>query len=332
MDKIEIFWKTFLVEKNLDLNTKYYESFHFERTEKWANELLRLVLEGTKKATASLLFTYEIENKRLPQVGDLSIVTDWYGNPHCVIKTTKVTHIPFKDMTYDICKREGEDDTLESWKKGHLKFFKAEAAELGFEFSEDMKVCFEDFEVVYSNSFNPKYDKLILRKPTKEDEIKIMEYKQEFIDYKDSIHGGCGLQEFNDYDLWLKHLERMTNPDDLPEGRVVSSEYMSVRVSDGKLVGLVNIRHYLNEIWLKTSGHVGYSIRPTERQKGYAHEQLRLALQICDDLGINPILITCNKDNEGSRRTILKAGGIKENEITEDDGNIVERYWINRKK
>lgn len=148
-EKIDIFWKDFLIKTNRCETTKYLDVFHFELTEKWANELLRLVLIGQKKATASSLWSYEIEGERVPKVGDLSIVTDWEGVPRCVIETSAVTIIPFSEITYDICKREGEDDTLESWRAGHRRFFKGEGKELGYEFSNDMPVIFEDFEVVY---------------------------------------------------------------------------------------------------------------------------------------------------------------------------------------
>jgi uncharacterized protein YhfF len=148
-EKINVFWKEFLRETGRYETTNYLEVFHFELTEKWANELLRLVLIGQKKATASSLWVYEIEGERVPEVGDLSIVTDWEGVPRCVIETTAVTIIPFSDITYDICKREGEDDTLESWRSGHIHFFKEEGNELGYEFRDDMPVAFEDFEVVY---------------------------------------------------------------------------------------------------------------------------------------------------------------------------------------
>jgi uncharacterized protein YhfF len=148
-EKINVFWKEFLRETSRYETTNYLEAFHFELTEKWANELLRLVLIGQKKATASSLWVYEIEGERVPEVGDLSIVTDWEGVPRCVIETTAVTIIPFSDITYDICKREGEDDTLESWRSGHIHFFKEEGNELGYEFRDDMPVAFEDFEVVY---------------------------------------------------------------------------------------------------------------------------------------------------------------------------------------
>lgn len=85
----------------------------------------------------------------MPKVGDLSIVTDFEGSPKCVIETRNVTIVPFSEMTFDICKREGEDDSLESWREGHIRFFTEEGKLVGFEFREDMPVVFEDFEVIY---------------------------------------------------------------------------------------------------------------------------------------------------------------------------------------
>ncbi len=146
---IEQFWADFLRDTGRAPDTKYTTCFHFELTEYWANELLRLVLEGVKKATSSSLWGYGTEGDPIPKKGELSIVTDWDGNPKCVIETTAVTILPFKDITYDICKREGEDDSLESWRRGHIDFFTEEGKELGYEFSEDMPVIFEDFKVVY---------------------------------------------------------------------------------------------------------------------------------------------------------------------------------------
>ena len=146
---IEDFWHRFLIEKRLSPDSTYFDCFHFELTEKWAEELLRLVLLGKKKATASSLYAFEKENLRLPEVGDFSIVTNWAGEPKCVIQTSKVRILPFREMTYDICKLEGEDDTLASWQSGHQRFFTEEGKELGYEFTEDLPVVFEEFEVVY---------------------------------------------------------------------------------------------------------------------------------------------------------------------------------------
>jgi len=143
------FWHEFLVSANLNDSTKYIECFHFDLTEELANKLLDLVLEGKKNATASSLHYFTKTGGRLPQVGDYSIVTDWDGNPRCVIKTTAVTILPFNELTFDICKREGEDDTLESWQEGHRHFFTKEGKAEGYEFSETMPVVFEDFTVVF---------------------------------------------------------------------------------------------------------------------------------------------------------------------------------------
>ncbi len=142
-------WNEFKNKTGLPNDLKYIESFHFELTEYWANELLRLVLEGNKKATSSSVWANEIENERVPQEGDYSVITDWDGNAKCIIKTTKVTVLPFKDITYDLCKKEGEDDSLESWRNGHISFFEEDGKELGYKFTEDMPVIFDEFEVVY---------------------------------------------------------------------------------------------------------------------------------------------------------------------------------------
>ncbi|MCL2671345.1 MAG: ASCH domain-containing protein [Clostridiales bacterium] len=144
------FWQAFLAAAGLDKTIEYIECFHFDLTEANANVLLKLVLAGEKKATASSLLACERVIGRIPQVGDYSIVTDWNGDPRCVIETTAVTILPFGEMTFDICKREGEDDNLESWKEGHRRFFTAEGKIEGYVFSEDMLVVFEDFEVVFA--------------------------------------------------------------------------------------------------------------------------------------------------------------------------------------
>ena len=143
---IEMFWQKFLSQTNRDKNIKYSDCFQFGQS---ADELLDLVLKGIKKATSSSLWAYELESERLPQVGDLSVVTDSDGNPKCVIEIMAVTIILFGDVTYDICKREGEDQTLQTWQKNHRDFFTEEGKDIGYEFSLDMPIVFEDFKVVY---------------------------------------------------------------------------------------------------------------------------------------------------------------------------------------
>jgi uncharacterized protein YhfF len=144
---IEKYWNQFLKENDLDESTTYIDVFHFDLTERVANALLHLVLIGQKKATCSSLLAFKDEI--VPKPGDYSIITDWDGNPRCIIQTTKIHNLKFKDMTFELCSKEGEDDSLESWKKSHTHFFTEEGKQLGYSFDEDMDVVFEEFEVVY---------------------------------------------------------------------------------------------------------------------------------------------------------------------------------------
>ena len=130
------------------MDIEHLEKWHFELTEDACNYLLDLVLKGQKKATASSVWGYEIEGEEIPQEGNMSVITYWDGKPGCVIKTTRVRIIPYKDITFEIAKLEGEDDSLASWRKNHEHFFREEGKELGYEFSEEMPVIFEEFEVV----------------------------------------------------------------------------------------------------------------------------------------------------------------------------------------
>lgn len=130
------------------MNIDNLEKWHFELTEKSCNHLLDLVLIGKKRATSSSLKGYQLEGGKIPSIGDMSVITDWDENPRCVIKTTNVRIIPYKDITFDIARLEGEDDNLDSWRANHEKFFTEEGKEIGYEFSEDMDVVFEEFEVV----------------------------------------------------------------------------------------------------------------------------------------------------------------------------------------
>ena len=149
---IQLFWDSFISATNKDTSLNFVDCYHFDITEEWANKLLGLVLAGTKKATSSSLYSYEWQGAALPKIGDLNIVTDWDGNPQCVIETTNVTILPFRDMTFEICKREGEDDSLESWQEGHIHFFTEDGKTEGYQFTWDMPVVFEDFEVIYRNN------------------------------------------------------------------------------------------------------------------------------------------------------------------------------------
>lgn len=170
--------------------------------------------------------------------------------------------------------------------------------------------------------------KLIL--PSEEILDQVWAYRRE-CEAADSSMDGCGPLRYNESAAqWLADVRAYTDPATLPEGKVIATQFLSVRESDGKLVGMLQVRHYLNEYLRSFGGHIGYSVRPGERRKGYGKEQLRQTLIWCKQtLGLDKVLITCNTSNEGSRRTILSAGGVYEGTAHEPDRNVnLERYWI----
>lgn len=130
--------------------------------------------------------------------------------------------------------------------------------------------------------------------------------------------------DYRDFDFYLENLEIKQEHDD----HVPDSTYFCLDLDENIFVGAVNIRHSLNESLLFTGGHIGDGIRPSRRRKGYATAMIRLALEKCRELGIHRVLMTCDKDNIGSAKSILRNGGILENEITNEEGKQEQRYWI----
>ena len=129
--------------------------------------------------------------------------------------------------------------------------------------------------------------------------------------------------DYHDFDAYVEGLDVKAAGD----GLVPDSTYFALDVDRNIFVGAINIRHWLNERLLLNGGHIGDGIRPSERGKGYATEMIRLGLEECRKLGIKKALMVCSKDNPASMRTIVKNGGVLENEI-EVDGEIEQRFWI----
>lgn len=176
-------------------------------------------------------------------------------------------------------------------------------------------------------------EKFKLVKPTKEYEEKAIDYINEFYKYNSNINGVGGLHKYlNNYYSWLLKLDddRICVP---TEERVPSETFFLVREDGDKIVGMINIRLALNEKLRRVGGNIGYSIRPTERRKGYNKINLYLGLLECQKHDIYKVLIDCEKDNIGSDKTIQALGGVLIN-IHEEDGydSLIKNYMINTNK
>ena len=177
-------------------------------------------------------------------------------------------------------------------------------------------------------------EELILVIPTEEYEQQAINLIEEVdktdLDNNIKFSGFNNLEKYKDnYKEWLIYIQNQLKKDTVQEGLVTANTFFAIRRKDNKLVGIINIRHELNEYLFNYGGHIGYSILPSERRKGYAYKQLLLALDFCKRLNINKVLITCLENNIGSSKTIEKAGGVLENIVLNPSRMTHEkRYWI----
>lgn len=154
--------------------------------------------------------------------------------------------------------------------------------------------------------------KIALIEPTFQYGPQILAYRKEFLDNGDSMDGTSHLRRYEDPREWILYLEKCKDPRSLSEGQAPATQFILVREEDQKVVGMLQIRHCFTDYLEKYGGHIGYSVAPSERRKGYATAMLHMALEKCRALGLNRILITCLQDNDGSKRTILNNGGVFE--------------------
>lgn len=170
-------------------------------------------------------------------------------------------------------------------------------------------------------------EKIILVKPDLSYVDEIIKYKEESLAESPLINGSAGLNRFSSIEDWLEELKKRSCEDTVPKGLVPSSTYLAVREKDNYIVGMIDIRHYLNEYLTQVGGHIGYGVRKTERNKGYAKQMLKLALEKCKELKIKKVLITCDEDNIASEKVILSANA-KLEDIRNVDGENKKRFWI----
>ena len=158
----------------------------------------------------------------------------------------------------------------------------------------------------------------------------IKEYRQEFLGAGDSMDGCGSLRYLADPYEFIQKCKDYERPETLPADKVIATQFLYVRELDNRLIGMLQVRHYFNEYLSKFGGHIGYSIRPSERRKGYAKAMLKSALPFCREINLENVLITCIEDNIGSEKTIVANGGVYESTVYEPNEQVnLKRYWIN---
>ena len=163
---------------------------------------------------------------------------------------------------------------------------------------------------------------MILRRPSQTDKEAILEMMAEFEREQAAHDGGFWNPDNFVYEEWLEENLQEEAGLNIPENWVPAIQLVSFDVA-GQALGFLNLRLRLNDYLLEKGGHIGYSIRPSERGKGYAKESLRQGLQIAKEKNIHRVLVTCSIKNPASQAVILANGG-----QLEDIRHETERYWI----
>ena len=177
-------------------------------------------------------------------------------------------------------------------------------------------------------------EKFYLEEPTMERKDEIIEYLDEFVKYNSDLNGVGSLDKIYDGYTFEQALSRCLKMKDEEYARSVnrcpSKTFLLIRNNDNKIVGSINVRWNLTKEILNFGGHIGYSIRPTERRKGYNKINLYLGLIEAKKLGLDKVVLDCAITNLGSDKTIKDLGGILERcEIDPYDNELTNVYWIN---
>lgn len=158
------------------------------------------------------------------------------------------------------------------------------------------------------------------------------EFKQEFFDHDEYVIHGSGLYDAMDYAEWLALTVKNADPLQVSEDWVTTDTYFVMRSADQRIVGIIDVRHSIDHPFLAAyGGHIGYSVRPDERGKGYGNTMLKMALQHAKKLGLKRVMLGCYSSNIASRNLIVANGGKHTETKPFEDGEPVDIFWIDLK-
>ncbi len=173
---------------------------------------------------------------------------------------------------------------------------------------------------------------MTLVRPTLAHKEQALDMVAEFEEYNSSMNGDGFLADYlrdSSYEAWVEQLETASDPATCPVGHAPALTYFGVRESDGRIVGMIDLRLELNDHLRTHGGHIGYAVRPTERGKQYATDMLKAALEIYKKRGISDLLLICSKNNAASTKVITNCGGELKDEIYSDAyQEVLQRYTI----
>lgn len=170
-------------------------------------------------------------------------------------------------------------------------------------------------------------DKITLVRPTVELKEQALDYKKEHFDFGETVIDGSELLDRMDcYEDWLRRVTHNAQADTAVPDQVLTDTFFAVRESDKRIVGIIDFRHRLND-FLKDFGHCGYSVRPSERNQGYASEMLSQVCVMAKAQGLDVLQLSVERDNFPSIRTIVKNGGVYERSFAFGDA-LADVYLI----
>lgn len=155
----------------------------------------------------------------------------------------------------------------------------------------------------------------------------IAAYRCAMLEAGSGMDGTGGLEEFDTPEKWLQHIRCVEDPERCPPSLVTATQYVALRKRDNRIVGMIDLRHRLSAYLSEYGGHIGYSVRPDERRHGYVTWMLAAILKEAEKRGMTCLLVTCDADNEASKRTIESCGGVFER-MAYDGNTAICRYWI----